>query len=161
MSLQPRGLAAFDFDNTITESTSEPKYCGDEIVFNMGSASRVLALRTLFVELRKSGVILIVVSLNFRETIENVFAEYGLLEFFFRIYDRTNVWARYIGTKQILMENTIIFNQLNPVLCVLVDDHPDNLVDAPCNVVEIRGPGGITMKHDYEIRKNFNIHMMN
>ena len=104
---------------------------------------------------------LIVVSLNFRETIENVLAEYGLLEFFFRIYDRTNVWARCIGTKQILMENIIIFNQLNPVLCVLVDDHPDNLVDAPCNVVEIRGPGGITMKHDYEIRKNFNIHMMN
>ena len=161
MTLQARGLAAFDFDNTITESTSEPKYCGDEIVFNMGSASRVLALRTLFVELRKSGVILIVVSLNFRETIENVFAEYGLLEFFFRIYDRTNVWAQHIGTKQILMENRIIFNQLNPVLCVLVDDQPDNLVDAPCNVVEIRGPGGITMKHDYEIRIFFNIHMMN
>jgi len=104
---------------------------------------------------------LIVVSLNFRETIENVLAEYGLLECFFRIYDRTNVWAQHIGTKQILMENRIIFNQLNPVLCVLVDDQPDNLVDAPCNVVEIRGPGGITMKHDYEIRIFFNIHMMN
>jgi len=161
MTLQARGLAAFDFDNTITESTSEPRYCGDEIVFNMGSASRVFALRKLFVDLRKSGVILIVVSLNFRETIENVLAQYGLLKFFSRIYDRTNIWAQDIATKQILMETIITRNHFSPTLCVLVDDHRDNLVDAPCNVVEIRGPGGITMKHDNKIRRIFNIPITN
>ena len=155
------GLVAFDFDNTITESTIEPKYSGDGTVFNMGSASRVLALKKLFADLRKGGVILIVVSLNIRETIENVLAEYGLLEFFSRIYDRTDIWAKDIRTKQILMANIITRNQFNPALCVLVDDLIDNLVDAPCNVVEIRGPGGITMKHDYQIRKKFNIPIMN
>jgi len=130
MSFQPQGLAAFDFDNTITESTSELKYCGNEIVFNMGSASRVHALKTLFADLRKSGVVLIVVSLNFRKTIENVFAQYEMLEFFTSIYDRTNIWAERIGTKQIFMEKIITYNRLNPRLCVLVDDQPNNLVNA-------------------------------
>jgi len=155
------GLAAFDFDNTITESTIDPKFYGGKTVFNMGSASRVLALRKLFADLCKSGVDLIVVSLNIRETIENVLSEYGLLEFFIRIYDRTNVWAQHIRTKQILMENIITCYHFNPKLCVLVDDQPDNLVNAPCNIVEIQGPGGLTMKHDYQIRKLFNIPMLN
>jgi len=146
-------LVAFDFDNTITEST----IVGDEVVFNMGDASRVAMLRTLFMDLHKSGVILIVVSLNFRKTIQDVLAEYGLLDFFFKIYDRNNVWKENVGTKQKFMEFLMAHNELNPALCVLVDDQASNLINAPCNVVQIEEVGGINMTHDHQIRKIFQL----
>jgi FMN phosphatase YigB (HAD superfamily) len=155
MSSNKRALAAFDFDNTITESTCDDKTTRNGIVFNMGSARRINKLRILFRDLKGSGVILIVLSLNFRETIQNVLGEHGLLEFFSGIYDRHDIWQKGILTKQMFIKIFMEMYSVDRSRCVLVDDQITNLINAPCCCVEIKGPGGIRNEHDSEIRQIF------
>lgn len=153
--MERRALAAFDFDNTITESTVEDPSGRTEVVFNMGCEYRVNGLRTLFRDLRACGVVLIVVSLNMRKNIQRILDQHGLLEFFLAIYDRNDIWRIDVGTKQTFMKLIMDAYDVNASDCVLVDDQSSNLENAPCRVIEIKGPGGICKQHDSELRQIF------
>jgi hypothetical protein len=155
MNRERRAVAAFDFDNTITESTIEDGTGDNEVVYNMGCVCRVNALRTLFRDLRACGVMLIVVSLNMRKNIERILDQHGLLEFFTAIYDRNDIWRIDVRTKQNFMQLFMDKYDVKASHCVLLDDQSNNLENAPCTVIEIKGPGGICRQHDSELRRIF------
>jgi len=103
----------------------------------------------------ESGVVLIVVSLNVRKNIESILDQHGLLEFFLAIYDRNDIWRIDVLTKQTFMKLIMDAYDVNASHCVLVDDQSSNLENAPCRVIEIKGPGGMCKQHDSELRQIF------
>ena len=118
----------------------------------MGSQTRLQRLRPLFEDLKRNGVILIVVSLNFRNAIEKILFKHGLLFFSSRIYDRNDVWRKDVLTKQVFIKLFIDKYKVHLSRCVLVDDQRSNIENAPCRVIKIKYAGGIRKENDFQIR---------
>ena len=131
-------MCALDFDLTITriewfDSNQKP-----DLALLVGS-SRVGLIQEMCRQLVQSGVVLCVVSLNMKAAIMPILKALGILSLVDGVYDLHDVHP--VQGKQNFMLHLMKLHSIQPENCVLVDDHPGNLVSAPCKTVQVQRGG--------------------
>jgi beta-phosphoglucomutase-like phosphatase (HAD superfamily) len=143
-----RSMCALDFDQTITRVAQFDYTLEPDLAMLLGS-SRVGLIQEMCRQLVQCGVVLCVVSLNVKIAIIPVLKKLGIFALMDGVYDIQDVAAAQ-GRKQNFMHHLMQMHNIQPENCVLVDDHPDNLVSAPCKTVQVQ-PGGIKAREVIQI----------
>jgi beta-phosphoglucomutase-like phosphatase (HAD superfamily) len=145
----PRTLmCALDFDQTITRRDHVKPAREPNLAALIGTP-RIALMQEMCRQLVQSGVVLCVVSLNWKVAIQPVLKKLGLLELLDAVYDQPDVLR--FQNKQNFMLHLMQQHGIQPQHCVLVDDQQNNLVGAPCKAVLVRDRGGIQAREVVEI----------
>jgi len=145
-------ILAVDFDHTITYSEVRC-FEKDEVLWAMGGVCRTARMLCLFHDLCRHGVTIYVVSLNRGDVIGPFLHESGLAPFVSCVYDGERVKAS--GSKQLLVRHLMRTNAVGPTQCLMVDDEPSNIADAPCWSMPVPLKHGIDDDIDRLIRAFF------
>lgn len=145
-------ILAVDFDQTITYN-EVGCFEKDEVVYKMGGVCRTQRMLRLFHDLCRHGVTIYVVSLNRGDVIGPFLHESGLAPFVSCVYDGEHVKAS--GSKQLLVRHLMQTHDVGPTQCLMVDDEPSNIVDAPCWSMPVPQKHGIDDGIDRLIRAFF------
>lgn len=147
-------IFAVDFDLTITYNKAGV-FNPAEVACMMGGSRRTARMTRLFHDLRQNGVTIYVVSLNRGDIIHPFLRETGLATFVSCVYDITHVTAS--GSKQRLVRHLMQANAVEPAECIMVDDEPSNITNAPCWTMAVPLKHGIDDDIDQHIRSFFRI----
>jgi len=131
-------MCALDFDQTITRIQHFDYSREPNLALLIGS-SRVGLIQEMCRQLVQSGVVLCVVSLNMKLAIMPVLKKLDVLSLLDGVYDTHDVSPAQ--SKQNFMLHLMHMHRIQPENCVLVDDHPGNLVSAPCKTVQVQRGG--------------------
>lgn len=145
-------ILAVDFDFTITYDEVKC-FQKDEVSLKMGGVSRMARMHRLFHDLCMHGVTIYVISLNRGDIIRPFLYESGLAPFVSCVYDGMHVKAS--RSKQRLVRHLMRTNTVIPAQCLMVDDEPSNITNAPCWTMPVPLKHGIDDDLDRQIRAFF------
>ena len=136
-----RKLVAFDFDNTITQDIVGHDIHDKSYLDIMGGQDRLDRLKTLFENLERASVQIIIVSFNVHDYVRHFLERVGLYRYVAHVFDRFfihkilknimpnqhELWGSH--KKQYFMRNFVsVFCDTPGKQCLLVDDQQSNLV---------------------------------